>query len=159
MLNKDYIYYGFDYSKDAVNLASDYIDSNKYYFLADVNNIPLKNNSIDVIIDFLSPYNTNEIKRVLKRDGLFIKISPGINYLKEIRNSLGLNEYEKEIDVYNNLNKNFNNMEKINYKETFKMDKEDLNNLYNMTPVNKDNNNLCINEITIDLNIYIISKE
>ena len=62
-----YRYFGFDYSKCAINLASDYNSSNRFYFNGDVNNIPIASDSMDVIIDFLSPYSESEIKRVLKK--------------------------------------------------------------------------------------------
>ena len=43
---------GIDISKSAINLATDYLSENNLYVVGDTNNLPLKNNSIDIVIDF-----------------------------------------------------------------------------------------------------------
>ena len=161
ILNKipsNYNYYAFDYSKSAINLASDYNNPNRFYFDGDVNNIPITTNSIDVIIDFLSPYSESEVKRVLKKGGMFIKVSPNKNYLLELRQALGLNEYQKQVEVIDNLAKHFKNISTKAYTKSFAISKEDQENLTGMTPINTIQNSHKIPSITIDLNIYIIQN-
>ena len=161
ILNKiksNYNYYAFDYSKSAINLASDYNNTNRFYFDGDVNNIPITTNSIDVIIDFLSPYSESEVKRVLKKGGMFIKVFPNKNYLLELRQALGLNEYQKQVEVIDNLAKHFKNISTKAYTKSFAISKEDQENLTGMTPINTIQNSLEIPSITLDLNIYIIQK-
>lgn len=161
ILNKiksNYNYYAFDYSKSAINLASDYNSANRFYFDGDVNNIPLASHSIDIIIDFLSPYSESEIKRVLKKGGMFIKVAPNKGYLLELRQALGLNEYQKQVEVIDNLAKNFKNISTKTYKKSFAISKEDQDNLIGMTPINTIQNSHKIPSITIDLNIYIIQN-
>lgn len=161
ILNKisgNYNYYAFDYSKSAINLASDYNSTNRFYFDGDVNNIPIATNSIDVIIDFLSPYSESEVKRVLKKGGMFIKVSPNKDYLLELRQALGLNEYQKQAKVIDNLAKHFKNISTKTYTKSFAISKEDQDNLIGMTPINTTQNSLEIPSITIDLNIYIIQN-
>lgn len=153
-IKNNYKYFGFDYSKDAINLASDYNSSNRFYFDGDVNNIPIATNSIDVIIDFLSPYSESEVKRVLKKGGLFIKIAPSSNYLIELRNASGLEKYQKQQEIIENLSKYFKNIVTENYKETFKIEKNDVENLIGMTPLKLKTTDLKIDKITIDLNVY-----
>ena len=153
-IKNNYKYFGFDYSKDAINLASDYNSSNRFYFDGDVNNIPIATNSIDVIIDFLSPYSESEVKRVLKKGGLFIKIAPSSNYLIELRNASGLEKYQKQQEIIENLSKYFKNIVIENYKETFKIEKNDVENLIGMTPLKLKTTDLKIDKITIDLNVY-----
>lgn len=153
-IKNNYKYFGFDYSKDAINLASDYNSSNRFYFDGDVNNIPIATNSIDVIIDFLSPYSESEVKRVLKKGGLFIKIAPSSNYLIELRNASGLEKYQKQQEIIENLSKYFKNIVAENYKETFKIEKNDVENLIGMTPLKLKTTDLKIDKITIDLNVY-----
>ena len=155
-LKKSYRYFGFDYSKDAINLASDYNTSNRFYFTGDVNNIPIAPNSIDVIIDFLSPYSESEVKRVLKKDGIFIKIAPSSNYLIELRNARGLEKYQKQQEIIDNLSKYFKNIGTESYQKTFKIEKDDAENLIGMTPINLNTTNLKIEQITINLNIYTV---
>ena len=161
ILNKisgNYNYCAFDYSKSAINLASDYNSTNRFYFDGDVNNIPITTNSIDVIIDFLSPYSESEVKRVLKKGGMFIKVSPNKDYLLELRQALGLNEYQKQAKVIDNLAKHFKNISTKTYTKSFAISKEDQDNLIGMTPINTTQNSLEIPSITIDLNIYIIQN-
>lgn len=161
ILNKisgNYNYYAFDYSKSAINLASDYNSTNRFYFDGDVNNIPITTNSIDVIIDFLSPYSESEVKRVLKNGGMFIKVAPNKDYLLELRQALGLNEYQKQAKVIDNLAKHFKNISTKTYTKSFAISKEDQDNLIGMTPINTTKNSPEIPSITIDLNIYIIQN-
>lgn len=155
-INSNYNYYAFDYSKSAINLASDYNSTNRFYFDGDVNNIPITTNSIDVIIDFLSPYSESEVKRVLKKGGMFIKVAPNKDYLLELRQALGLNEYQKQAKVIDNLAKHFKNISTKTYTKSFAISKEDQDNLIGMTPIKTTQNSLEIPSITIDLNIYII---
>lgn len=161
ILNKisgNYNYCAFDYSKSAINLASDYNSTNRFYFDGDVNNIPITTNSIDVIIDFLSPYSESEVKRVLKKGGMFIKVAPNKDYLLEFRQALGLNEYQKQAKVIDNLAKHFKNISTKTYTKSFAISKEDQDNLIGMTPINTIQNSPEIPSITIDLNIYIIQN-
>ena len=146
---------GIDISKSAINLATDYISNNNIYIVGDTNNLPVNNNSIDVVIDFLSPFNTSELKRVLKDHGIIIKISPGVNYLKELKNK----EYVKESEVKNNIEKNFNIFHSYKFEGSFELNKEQLNNLINMTPVSNEKLYNDIKNITIDLNIYVLTKK
>ena len=96
-----------DLSVSAVELSTDYLINGITPVLCDVYALPIKSEEMDCVIDILSPYSASEVKRILKKDGYFIKVFPGKNYLKEIRDIIKLGSYEKEEEVYNNFIKNF----------------------------------------------------
>ena len=158
-LKLNYKYYGFDYSKIAIQMASDYNSNNRFYFVGDVNNIPIKDYSAHLIIDILSPYNQLEVKRVLKKKGLFIKVSPGKNYLKELRLATGISIYDKDTEVERNLEKNFKKVRKENILITYPITNEDFMLLLKMSPMQSEKILNKPNTITIDLNIYIMNGE
>ena len=159
-LNNNHIVYGLDYSKDAINMATDYLQNGNLYFVADINNIPLKSNSIDVIIDFLSPYNSLQITRILKNNGYFIKVVPGNNYLIELRNAFLMDNYEKKNEIKTNIERNFAILLEYEINEKKPISEDDLNNLINMTPMHnkKIKDNRAVTEITINLIIYVMRK-
>lgn len=143
---------GLDYSKSGINLATDFISKNNFYIVADTNNIPLKNNSTDIVIDFLSPFNAVELKRIMKDNGIIIKIAPGKNYLKEIKNK----DYLNEDIVKENILKWFDIIDSFRISDSFDLNSNQINDLVNMTPMENDKLYVGLSSITIDLNIYIL---
>lgn len=156
-LKMKYVYYGFDYSKIAIDMASDYNNSSRLYFVSDVNDIPIKDDSADVIIDILSPYNTKEVKRLLKKDGIFVKVAPNKNYLKELRKATDIYPYEKEVEIENNLKSNFKNINKETTMTVYPITKQEFDYLINMSPMHNETVKQIPKEITIDLIIYIMN--
>ena len=133
-------------------LTQAYPDVN-FYFIGDVNNLPFTKKQFDVILDILSPYNEKEIKRLLKDDGLFIKVVPGVNYLKEVRDGLSMKEYETNIL----LEKKFKVYDKIEISDTKEIDEINTKYLINMTPINTSTKKyIKLNNITINLIIYVV---
>ncbi len=159
LLEQTYMYYGFDYSKVAIDMASCYNSDVRFYFVADVNNVPIKDNSIDLIIDLLSPYNQSEIKRLLKNNGVFIKVAPGKDYLKEMRAAANISTYDKDEEVEQNLNKNFKVVKKKHILNTFPITKDDFKLLLKMSPMYNDKVFKVPKIITIDLMVYIMNGE
>ena len=159
LLEQTYMYYGFDYSKVAIDMASCYNSDVRFYFVADVNNVPIKDNSIDLIIDLLSPYNQSEIKRLLKNNGVFIKVAPGKDYLKEMRAAANISTYDNDEEVEQNLNKNFKVVKKKHILNTFPITKDDFKLLLKMSPMYNDKVFKVPKIITIDLMVYIMNGE
>lgn len=155
-LKQNYKYYGFDYSKTAIQMASDYNSDNRFYFVGDVNNIPIMDNSTHLIIDLLSPYNQLEVKRILKNEGIFIKVSPGKNYLNELRGAAGLPIYKKELEIEQKLKSNFKILQKKRILYTCHITSDDFMLLLKMSPIYSDNIFKVPKIITIDLIIYIM---
>ena len=76
----------FDLSKDSVQLAAkNDREGAVQWFVGDLTNLPLKQKSVDCVLNIFSPANYGEFRRVLANKGYLIKIIPGNNHLKEFR--------------------------------------------------------------------------
>lgn len=156
-IQKNSLFIGIDLAKDGVDLANDYINRNFLGIVGDLNNIPLKNNSIDMILNILSPSNEAEMNRVLKSDGIIIKVTPKQEYLKELRGSLNIKDYENESVIDQNINDKYTVLEKKSIIKTFTLDELALNYLVKMTPMMNNIDEVPkINSITIALNVYVL---
>ncbi len=125
-------YYGMDISKNAVKCAA---RDEKQCIFAAANNyhLPVKDNSADCILSVFSPIDINEIIRVLKTKGIFIRVLPRINHLIEIREIIysKVNLKDKKYIADETL------CECVEEEAvTFKMDlnKEEIESLLKMTP-------------------------
>lgn len=87
---------GIDISSEAIDHArSTYINENLSYQVASIENLPFENHSIDIVVSFETIEHVNEelqksfleeIKRVLKEDGLLIISTPNKHMYSDIRN-------------------------------------------------------------------------
>ena len=82
----DKTFYAFDISKDSVQIAAK-SEANwaVNWFVGDLARLPIKDASIDILLDIFSPANYGEFRRVLSQNGILIKVIPTKNHLKEIR--------------------------------------------------------------------------
>ena len=82
----DKTFYAFDISKDSVQIAAK-SEANwaVNWFVGDLARLPIKDASMDILLDIFSPANYGEFRRVLSKDGILIKVIPTENHLKEIR--------------------------------------------------------------------------
>jgi len=82
----DKTFYAFDISKDSVQIAAKSEPNwTVNWFVGDLAHLPIKNASMDILLDIFSPANYGEFQRVLSEDGILIKVIPTENHLKEIR--------------------------------------------------------------------------
>ena len=94
-------FYAFDISKDSVQIAAK-SESNwaVNWFVGDLAHLPIKDASMDILLDIFSPANYGEFRRVLSKDGILIKVIPTENHLKEIRqmvqDQLTKNDYSNQ---------------------------------------------------------------
>ncbi|MDR2515741.1 MAG: methyltransferase domain-containing protein [Christensenellaceae bacterium] len=79
---------GLDIERDAIRLAAKRSQA-VAWLVADLSNLPLQNQSVAAVLNLLSPANYGEFARVLRPDGLLVKVVPGENYLAELRLLLG----------------------------------------------------------------------
>lgn len=78
---------GIDLSKEAILSAAGRSGS-ALYCVGDLNRLPFQDHVFDVVLNILSPASYASFTRVLKKDGYFVKIMPGREYLQEIRRRL-----------------------------------------------------------------------
>ena len=82
----DKTFYAFDISKDSVQIAAKSEPNWAVnWFVGDLARLPIKDASMDILLDIFSPANYGEFRRVLSKDGILIKVVPTENHLKEIR--------------------------------------------------------------------------
>lgn len=148
---------GADLSKAGVDLSNNYVDNNFIGIMADLNYLPLKDKSIDLILNILSPSNEEEMNRIIKKDGLVIKVTPKTEYLKELRTALGIKDYENESIIDKNIRQKYIVVDKKEIIDTYQIANEQINYLFNMTPLTNNIRKIPkIKFITIALNIYIL---
>lgn len=153
--NKDVNIIGVDISKKGVEASSDYVSDNFVPIVADLNYLPFSNNSIDIILNILSPANESEMNRVLKKDGIILKVTPKKEYLQELRLALGIKEYENENLIEENIKRKYNIMNKTEIIVRKELSKKTLSNLLEMTPLTKNyKKDILIDSILIALNVY-----
>ena len=79
-------FYAFDISKDSVQIAAKSEPNWAVnWFVGDLARLPIKDASMDILLDIFSPANYGEFRRVLSQNGILIKVVPTENHLKEIR--------------------------------------------------------------------------
>lgn len=84
--HSDKTFYAFDISKDSVQIAAKSEPNWAVnWFVGDLARLPIKDASMDSLLDIFSPANYGEFRRVLSKDGILIKVIPTENHLKEIR--------------------------------------------------------------------------
>lgn len=75
---------GIDIAKEGILAAAKY-NNGSIWIVADLAKSPFQTESFHTILNFLSPANYSEFKRLLKPDGKVIKVIPGENYLQQLR--------------------------------------------------------------------------
>lgn len=130
--NKNITVCGIDIAKDAVIQGA---KRNKSLELAvaSINNIPLADNSCDVVLNFFAPLSNDEYERIAKQNGIIIRAIPLEYHLWELKESIYNNPYTNdELDL--NLN-GFDIIAEHEVKGEITLDcNEDIQNLFKMTP-------------------------
>lgn len=165
---KQTLFIGMDISKDSINIAARN-EMDIIWCVGDLAKLPFMDQSIDIALNIFSPANYGEFERVLKDDGIVIKVVPGSNYLKEIREVFYEGEEKSTYSNDRTLNYFEQKMEILDVKEVqyfFPVAKEMLSPFVQMTPLTweKDQsrlNNLKqpIQGLTADFTIIIGKKK
>lgn len=160
---------GVDISKDSINIAASN-NTDIIWSVADLSRLPFHDKSFDVVLNILSPANYSEFNRILSDKGIVIKVVPGSQYLKELRETIyndkeAINYSNNKVIDYFSQRLDIVDIKNINYK--FAVDEELLPHFIKMTPLTwgKSTESLnCIfqkniSSITVDLAIIIGMKK
>lgn len=79
---------GLDIAKRAVAMAAGRYKG-IHWCVGDLCAMPLRDASVDTLLNVLTPANYHEFARVLKRSGTFVKVTPNPGHLAEIRELVG----------------------------------------------------------------------
>ena len=132
-------FYAFDISKDSVQIAAKSEPNWAVnWFVGDLARLPIKDASMDILLDIFSPANYGEFRRVLSKDGILIKVIPTENHLKEIRqkvqNQLTNKDYSNQ-DIKNHFQEHFTILSSQTASLTKTITAEQLQALLSMTPL------------------------
>lgn len=152
----------FDIAADAIVCAAR-SPENVAWTIADVTNIPVKENSCHVLLDVFTPASYREFERILKKGGYILKVIPGTNHLKELRKAardqLKNKDYSGE-DVSDYFEQHYKILNDQLLTQTKAIDQDTLKTLTRMTPLlfDVDVSKLdlsCITEITVEARLLI----
>ena len=132
-------FYAFDISKDSVQIAAKSEPNWAVnWFVGDLARLPIKDASMDILLDIFSPANYGEFRRVLSKDGILIKVIPTKNHLKEIRqkvqDQLTNKDYSNQ-DIKEHFQNNFTILSSKTASLTKPITAEQLQALLSMTPL------------------------
>ena len=135
----DKTFYAFDISKDSVQIAAKSEPNwTVNWFVGDLARLPIKDASMDILLDIFSPANYGEFRRVLSKDGILIKVIPTKNHLKEIRqkvqDQLTNKDYSNQ-DIKNHFQEHFTILSSQTASLTKTITAEQLQALLSMTPL------------------------
>lgn len=152
---------GIDIAKEGIiQAAKNYSDM--MWIVGDLAKSPYSEAAFDVILNFLSPANYTEFKRILKPNGKVIKIVPQEGYLRELR-ELFFADSEKE--SYSNektvtrFSENFDDVHVTRVTTTLPIDASLVPLLAHMTPMGWHQQQTidpaALTHITIDVDVLI----
>ena len=132
-------FYAFDISKDSVQIAAKSEPNWAVnWFVGDLARLPIKDGSMDILLDIFSPANYGEFRRVLSKDGILIKVIPTENHLKEIRqkvqDQLTNKDYSNQ-DIKEHFQEHFTILSSQTASLTKTITAEQLQALLSMTPL------------------------
>lgn len=147
--DKDFM--AFDLSKDSILLsARQNPQKNVAWFVGDLAKLPLREHSIDLILDIFSPANYQEFGRLLTDQGLIFKVIPHEDHLKEFRQLLReVHDYSNQ-DVLEHFQESCELLECVTIARTWSMPSEHVQTFAEMTPLffHVDKNGLNLSSVT-----------
>lgn len=151
---------GIDLSKEGIIAAAKHY-GNKIWCVGDLANSPFQAGSFTTILNFLSPANYDEFKRLLVPGGKVIKVVPQSNYLQQIRVQAFADSaketYSNEQTV-SRFKESFSKVKVIRITYTKPIETALVPKLLEMTPMGwhiQNRDTIQITDITIDVDILV----
>jgi len=156
---------GTDIAKEGIKIAAK-ANNDIIWIVSDLSRLPFQNNSFHTVLNILSPANYSEFERILKKDGMIIKIVPAQFYLKEIRERIDKGrDYSNDriVDYFSNKLKV---LSRKNIHFQYPVDEDTLPFLFKMTPLTwgisfeewKDHTKTDLPFVTVDLTMLVGKK-
>ena len=154
--------FGIDLSKDAIALATN-LSTEISWIVADITNLPFKDHQFDCILDVFSPANYNEFIRVLKKEGVLIKVVPLATHFKELRQEQVTDKDESKniANIEQVLKQHFDIVSKERVVDEVEISPHQKVDIMIMSPVSKNKSSLSTDfeSITIDVFVYVCKKK
>lgn len=125
--------YGFDLSKYGVDEACKAHKNNILYGVANVFHLPFSDACADVLLSIFAPFDMDEINRVVKDRGFFIKVGPAQRHLLDLKQIVYPSVYENEVEHLQDNRFQLVNEKVLSYMIDLK-DAQDIWALFQMTP-------------------------
>lgn len=126
---------GIDLAKEGIVAAAKDHPGN-IWSVGDLANCPFQDAEFDVVLNILSPANYGEFTRLLKADGLFVKVIPEDGYLKELRDVFYEGtERSQETNAIERIAEMFEVVQTERLTYEFPLDRNLLAKLIQMTPL------------------------
>lgn len=75
-------------NKDERNREEEKVNAAEFFFaVADANDVPMEDDSVDISLSVFAPRNGKEIERTMKEKGTFLVVSPSPLHLQELRSN------------------------------------------------------------------------
>lgn len=154
--------FAFDISKEAVQIASKGSHETRF-FVADLSNIPMRDGTVDFVVNVFTPANYGEFARILSKDGLLAKVVPASRHLCELREKfkgqLQHGEYSNEL-VVEHFKERFELISRTSVRRTVEASPREVADFVRMTPllfhVDDDLASSCrLDRITVDAEILL----
>ena len=137
-------FYGVDLSRDSVQLAASTANqaggaaSAIKWLVADIGHLPVRDDSVDFLLDIFTSANYEEFQRILSPDGYLIKVIPGEGHVKELREAASSQLHHKDYKERKGaavFSEHFEVVLQKTVSRTFTVTPEERDIFINMTPL------------------------
>jgi len=153
---------GVDLSRDAI-LAAARQSPSLLWLVGDLTHLPFADHSVDALVDVLTPADYREFARILKPNGLLLKVIPADDYLIEIRHAVAdqlRNSDFSNARVIEHLQAHADVAERIAMRRTLPVTPEQAQAFLRMTPMtfgltDTQRESIRFSEITVAMELLV----